>query len=70
LNATDSAANFLLLDFQNKKRADDAWKFLGKHGFILRQMGAYGLDSYLRLTIGTASTNRKVLRLLKQFQES
>lgn len=68
LNATNSVANFLLLDFKSKKNANAAWRFLGRNGLILRQMAEYNLDSYLRISIGAPKTNHKAISLLNHFQ--
>lgn len=67
LLATDSVANFLLLDFQSKQRAGKAFRFLAERGFLLRQMDEYNLSTYLRLSIGSTAANRKVLLLLQEF---
>ncbi len=69
LLATDAQANFLLLDFGSKSKAARAWRFLGENGFVLRQMEEYGLESYLRMSLGTARTNRKVIKLFHALEE-
>ncbi len=70
LVATDSAANFILLRFKNKKTARAAWRFLGENGLILRRMEEYHLPACLRATIGKAHDNRKLVKQLKIFMDS
>lgn len=47
-----SEANFVLLDFENPRRATDIFKELKRIGIILRPMEPYQLSSCLRVTIG------------------
>lgn len=50
-----SVGNFVLVDFSATGRpAEDARLFLKARGILVRQMGAYGLPTCLRVTIGTA----------------
>ncbi|MEJ0095627.1 MAG: histidinol-phosphate transaminase [Methylocella sp.] len=67
LKVTPSAANFLLLDFESDARARAADQFLTSRGLILRAVGAYGLPSCLRLTVGTEEANRLVTATLGEF---
>ncbi len=63
-----SAANFVLAEFGvsggvlNEK--------LLRQGVIVRPVGNYGLDNYLRITVGTAAQNERVLAALRQVLES
>jgi histidinol-phosphate aminotransferase len=69
LAASDSAGNFLLIQFPKTKgkRAEDADDFLKSRGLILRRMEAYGLPHCLRMTVGAEEPNRLVVAALKEF---
>jgi histidinol-phosphate aminotransferase len=53
LTVYPSAGNFILVDFDTADRAEAARLFMKDAGILVRQMGAYGLPSCLRITIGT-----------------
>ena len=57
-----SAGNFVLADTAGDGRA--AYERLLRHGVIVRPMGGYGLPACLRITIGTAQQNDKLIRSL------
>jgi histidinol-phosphate aminotransferase len=67
LKVTPSAGNFLLLHFGSEARARDAEQFLTSQGLVLRAVGAYGLPSCLRLTVGSEEANRLVAAALEEF---
>jgi len=54
-----SQANFILIDF--KKPADSFYEALMKKGFITRPVDNYGLDTCLRITIGTQEQNQELV---------
>ncbi len=55
LTAHPSVGNFVLVDFAGIGRpAEEARLALKAKGILVRQMGAYGLPTCLRITIGTA----------------
>ncbi|MBW8824572.1 MAG: histidinol-phosphate transaminase [Xanthomonadales bacterium] len=57
-----SQTNFLLVRFgEGASRIDDA---LRERGIVLRPMGGYGLPDCLRITVGTAEQNAKLLAAL------
>jgi histidinol-phosphate aminotransferase len=62
-----SAGNFLLLDFGRAQRAEAADAALRAQGLILRGLRNYGMDSALRLTVGSEEANRAVLETLARF---
>lgn len=62
LTVIPSAANFLLVGFP-VSGAELNEKLL-REGVIVRPVGNYGLDRYLRITIGTPSQNDRVLAAL------
>jgi histidinol-phosphate aminotransferase len=69
LTVTPSVANFVLIHFPNVagRDATSADEMLKAHGVILRRVSAYGLPGALRMTIGTADDNRRVVALLADF---
>ncbi len=59
-----SAANFVLAEFETS--GDELNEKLLRKGVIVRPVGNYGLDNYLRITIGTPAQNERVLAALRQ----
>jgi len=66
---TPSVANFVLARFPDepRKNADGVFAFLQSRGILTRQMGAYGLPQYLRITIGTGEEMERVAETLAEF---
>ncbi|MEL7453436.1 MAG: histidinol-phosphate transaminase [Pseudomonadota bacterium] len=64
-----TVGNFLLIQFPDEpgkdKAAADA--FLRARGIVIRDMTAYGLPNYLRLSFGTDEANGDVLAAFKAF---
>lgn len=69
LEVTPSVANFLLVHFPDdaERSAAAADEFLKEKRIILRRVTAYGFPNALRLTIGTESENRAVVKVLGEF---
>ncbi len=64
LRVIPSAANFLLVGFDRPgSELDEA---LLRRGVIVRPLGNYGLDNYLRITIGTSEQNERLLAALTE----
>ena len=59
-----SVGNFLLIDFGSAEAAAHADAFLRSRGLILRAVKAYGLSTYLRLSVGSEEANRRVVEAL------
>jgi histidinol-phosphate aminotransferase len=59
-----SVANFILLDVGKDCR--EVFKDLLKNGVIVRDMKQYGLDNFVRVTIGTPKENSKFIKALKK----
>jgi histidinol-phosphate aminotransferase len=57
-----SAGNFVLVDTGGDGKA--VYERLLRHGVIVRPVGGYGLPGCLRITIGTADQNEKLIRAL------
>ena len=70
LTVNESVANFVLIQFpKSGKTAREADAFLSAKGLILRAVANYGLPDALRLTIGTAEANQRVVEALREFME-
>ncbi len=52
LTVYPSAANFILVDFETPERAENCRLALKEQGILVRQVGAYGLPSCLRISLG------------------
>ncbi|MBN2453567.1 MAG: histidinol-phosphate transaminase [Candidatus Omnitrophica bacterium] len=63
LDCVESATNFVLVNV--KMDCKDLFSALLKRGVIVRDMKAWGLDTYIRVTVGTAAENRKFINALK-----
>ncbi len=61
-----SATNFILVNLKNDSR--EIFKKLLSAGVIVRDMTAWGLDTYIRVTIGTDKENRKFIDALKKLK--
>ena len=63
LNFIESYTNFILVEVGN---AAEVAKKLLKKGVIIRDMNAWGLQKYIRVSIGTAPENRRLIKTLKE----
>ncbi|MGE0408674.1 MAG: histidinol-phosphate transaminase [Amphiplicatus sp.] len=63
-----SAANFILVKFPDEtgRRAADIDAFLRRGGVIVRDMTAYRLGDYLRVSVGSHEANRRLVALLSE----
>jgi histidinol-phosphate aminotransferase len=68
LKSHPSIANFILIDFLDDNKCQQANDFLLHNNIIVRQMVDYKLPTCLRITIGTEQENRSVIGLLEEFQ--
>ncbi len=59
-----SQANFVLIDTGHD--ADEVFKAMLQHGMIVRSMRAYGLKTWIRVTIGRRSQNAVFFRLMRR----
>jgi histidinol-phosphate aminotransferase len=64
LQYVPSQANFVLVNV--KQDADQVFKSLLQHGMIVRSMRAYGLPTWIRVTVGRRSQNAQFYRLLRR----
>ena len=67
LSYVPSVANFVLIDVGRNSK--DVFKAMLKFGVIVRDMLQYGLDNYIRLTIGTQKENIRSMRVLRKILE-
>jgi histidinol-phosphate aminotransferase len=61
---TPSRANFILVDVG--RSATDVFNWLLKEGVIVRPMTSFGMESCLRVTVGTPEENRRFVKALKK----
>jgi histidinol-phosphate aminotransferase len=66
LKVWPSVGNFLLADFGAK--AEEIRLALRDRGVFIRQMGVYGLPTCLRVTVGTAKDNERLLDALRDLR--
>jgi histidinol-phosphate aminotransferase len=67
IETNEGNANFLLINFDRLKiNSINVFKKLGKSGILVRRMEVYGIKNSLRVTIGTAIENKKLLLELKK----
>jgi histidinol-phosphate aminotransferase len=64
LKYTPSRANFILVDAG--RSAANVFNWLLKEGVIVRPMTSFGMESYLRVTVGTPEENRRLVKALKK----
>jgi histidinol-phosphate aminotransferase len=69
LEVTPSVGNFILIHFPEtgERTATAADAFLKSKGIIMRRVAGYGLPNALRMTIGTESDNKTVVKALAAF---
>ena len=68
LDYAPSFGNFILVKFPDApdRNADAMLDYLKSNGVIVREMGAYRLGEWLRVSIGTAEANRRFIDLLSE----
>lgn len=59
----ESATNFILIDV--KEDCKTVFNKLLKKGVIVRDMKAWGMDSFIRVTVGTCAENKRFVEALK-----
>ncbi|MGE3319756.1 MAG: histidinol-phosphate transaminase [Candidatus Berkiella sp.] len=64
LHYIPSATNFILVDCQQPGK--NVYQALLEQGVIVRPLDPYGLDKYVRITIGTTDENNRCLLALKR----
>jgi histidinol-phosphate aminotransferase len=64
LGYVPSATNFILVNI--KKPCKEIFNKLLASGVIIRDMAAWGLDTYIRVTVGTPGENKKFIQALRR----
>lgn len=64
----ESNTNFVLARFADAAEADAADKHLKQAGILVRKVGGYGFPEGLRMTVGTASDNDRLIAAIKEFK--
>jgi len=66
-----SVTNFILIKFPilKNKDAESAENFFSEQGILVRNMTAYNLKEYIRVSLGTVEENIKFINSLKKFLE-
>jgi histidinol-phosphate aminotransferase len=70
LRPLPSQANFVLILFEGKLRAETAYEGLMERGYIVRWLPNQGLPHGLRITIGTAEQMDEIAAALREMAES
>lgn len=65
LKALPSQANFILVDTGHD--ANEVFQWFLKQGMIVRSMKAYGLSTWIRVTVGRRSQNAQFYRLMRKY---
>jgi histidinol-phosphate aminotransferase len=69
LDYVDPAANFFLLEMPDDLTGDNFCKAMVRRGVIVRSMDPYGLDNYVRISVGAPAENDRFLAALDDFLE-
>jgi histidinol-phosphate aminotransferase len=71
LAVVPSIGNFVLVKFPGgKHNAESANAYMNDHGLIVRDVAAYGLPEFLRISIGLREDNQAVVKTLAAFLKS
>lgn len=62
-----SQANFILVD--TGRDAEEVFQYFLKEGVIIRSMKAYGLPTWIRVSVGRRSENTRFIRVLKKMKK-
>jgi histidinol-phosphate aminotransferase len=67
IRVIDSQANFVLALFDSAQTSKAAFQALFDEGLIVREIGVYGIDNGLRISIGPEPAMRRLVEILKAF---
>jgi histidinol-phosphate aminotransferase len=67
IRVVPSQANFILALFEDAATAAAAFQALFAEGLIVREIGVYGIDNGLRISIGPEDAMRRLVEVLKAF---
>lgn len=68
LEVLPSIANFILVRFSNSNQVKSIIEYLYKNKILVRDVSPYGLDNYVRITVGTEEHVKKLLDLVSDFK--
>jgi histidinol-phosphate aminotransferase len=68
LKYVPSRANFILVDVG--RSAHDIYQRLLREGVIVRPMTSFGMETALRITVGTPEENRRLIKTMRKCQEA
>ena len=63
-----SATNFILIDL--KQNTGDIYNYLLKKGVIVRELSGWGLNGFIRVTVGEHKENKKFIECFKKYLAS
>jgi len=67
IRVVPSEGNFVLALFENAEISRAAFQALFDQGLIVREIGVYGIDNGLRISIGPEPAMRRLVEILKAF---
>ena len=67
-NVVPSVTNYVLLGFADTAEADAALSFMADNGILVRDLRAYGLGDYIRITVGLEDECKAVVETLAEFR--
>src|SRR5690606_39223642 len=67
IRVVPSQANFVLALFEDAATARAAFEALLAEGLIVREIGVYGIDNGLRISIGPEAAMRRLVDVLRAF---
>jgi len=67
IRVVPSQGNFILALFADAETSRAAFEALYAQGLIVREIGVYGIDNGLRISIGPEAAMRRVAAILKEF---
>jgi histidinol-phosphate aminotransferase len=67
IRVIDSQANFILALFDSAETSKAAFQALFDEGLIVREIGVYGIENGLRISIGPEAAMRRLVEVLKTF---
>ena len=65
LNAVPSHGNFVFLECSDQKEKESIYKLLEADGIIVRDLGAFGIETGLRISVGRPEENLRLVNSLK-----
>lgn len=67
LNVVPSQGNFIIVDFGDEARAEGCRQYLMDQNIFVRQIGGYGLPTFLRITMGLEEEMTLALGAIKAY---